>query len=285
MVLIGDVGAGKSKIFEHLVFVGWHFVHETGEVLKMWYQGVNNEQASTIECDSMYYQTQRKDILLMDTPADRSYSANMIGGLSEADVVISVRDGEFEAVFQQGGQTLERVKIAKTFGVKRLIVMMNKMDDPSVNWSEERYKYCRDMGMQFLQDFGLNPYCIPCSGLHGAFLWHDVHVLQFPWFRGPSLLEYVNEMPALDRNIDGPLRLFVVGKCKDTETYIVGRIERGNMNKNESYVLMPINKTINVVQITMYDIELDTAVAGEYVELQVLKLSIFSIYYFFHIIL
>jgi peptide chain release factor subunit 3 len=30
--------------------------------------------------------------------------------------------------------------LAKTAGVKHLIVLINKMDDPTVNWDEERYK-------------------------------------------------------------------------------------------------------------------------------------------------
>ncbi len=29
--------------------------------------------------------------------------------------------------------------LAKTAGVKHLIVLINKMDDPTVNWDEERY--------------------------------------------------------------------------------------------------------------------------------------------------
>jgi len=31
--------------------------------------------------------------------------------------------------------------LAKTAGVKHLIVLINKMDDPTVNWDEERYKH------------------------------------------------------------------------------------------------------------------------------------------------
>jgi peptide chain release factor subunit 3 len=29
--------------------------------------------------------------------------------------------------------------LAKTAGVKHLVVLINKMDDPTVNWDEERY--------------------------------------------------------------------------------------------------------------------------------------------------
>lgn len=52
--------------------------------------------------------------------------------------VISARKGEFETGYERGGQTREHVQLAKTLGVTKLIVVINKMDDPTVNWSKER---------------------------------------------------------------------------------------------------------------------------------------------------
>jgi hypothetical protein len=37
--------------------------------------------------------------------------------------------GEFETGFEKGGQTREHALLAKTLGVKKLIVVLNKMDD------------------------------------------------------------------------------------------------------------------------------------------------------------
>ena len=61
-----------------------------------------------------------------------------------ACLVISVRKGEFEAGFDRGGQSREHAVLAKTAGVKTLIIGINKMDDPSVCleggvWDQERY--------------------------------------------------------------------------------------------------------------------------------------------------
>lgn len=55
--------------------------------------------------------------------------------------VISARKGEFETGFERGGQTREHAMLAKTAGVKHLVILVNKMDDPTVEWSEERYVY------------------------------------------------------------------------------------------------------------------------------------------------
>jgi peptide chain release factor subunit 3 len=53
--------------------------------------------------------------------------------------VISARRGEFETGFERGGQTREHAMLVKTAGVKKLVVVINKMDDPTVEWAEERY--------------------------------------------------------------------------------------------------------------------------------------------------
>ena len=53
--------------------------------------------------------------------------------------MISARKGEFETGYERGGQTREHVQLAKTLGVSKLLVVVNKMDDPTVNWSKERY--------------------------------------------------------------------------------------------------------------------------------------------------
>ena len=52
--------------------------------------------------------------------------------------MISARKGEFETGFERGGQTREHAMLVKTAGVKHMIVLVNKMDDPTVNWDEER---------------------------------------------------------------------------------------------------------------------------------------------------
>lgn len=65
--------------------------------------------------------------------------------------VISARRGEFETGFERGGQTREHAMLAKTAGVKHLIVLINKMDDPTVQWSADRYNECKDKLVPYLK--------------------------------------------------------------------------------------------------------------------------------------
>ena len=44
--------------------------------------------------------------------------------------MISARKGEFETGFERGGQTREHAMLAKTLGISKLFVVVNKMDDP-----------------------------------------------------------------------------------------------------------------------------------------------------------
>jgi peptide chain release factor subunit 3 len=65
----------------------------------------------------------------------------MISGAAQADtavLVISARKGEFETGFEKGGQSREHAMLVKTAGVTKLIVVVNKMDDPTVNWDKAR---------------------------------------------------------------------------------------------------------------------------------------------------
>jgi peptide chain release factor subunit 3 len=92
-------------------------------------------------------------------------------------LVISARKGEFETGFDRGGQTREHAMLAKTAGVKTLVVAINKMDDPTVNWEEARYLECQEKLLPFLKQVGFNPktdiHFIPISGFTGANLLHQ----------------------------------------------------------------------------------------------------------------
>lgn len=101
--------------------------------------------------------------------------------------VISARKGEFETGFDRGGQTREHAMLAKTAGVKHLVVLVNKMDDPTVNWDEVRYMECKDKILPYLRKLGFNPTkdltFLPVSGLSGAGLKEPIDDKICPWFR------------------------------------------------------------------------------------------------------
>ena len=53
--------------------------------------------------------------------------------------MIAASESEFRAGWAQNGQTKEHALLAYTLGVKRLICCVNKMDEPSVLYSQDRF--------------------------------------------------------------------------------------------------------------------------------------------------
>jgi len=91
---------------------------------------------------------------IIDAPGHRDFIKNMITGTSQADVaflVIAAGTGEFEAGISSEGQTKEHALLAKTLGVGQMIVLINKMDDKTVNWSEDRYNEISKEVQSFLK--------------------------------------------------------------------------------------------------------------------------------------
>ncbi|KAF2556174.1 hypothetical protein F2Q68_00013599 [Brassica cretica] len=162
VVFIGHVDAGKSTIGGQILFLSGQvddrqiqkYEKEAKEKSReSWYMAyimdTNEEERAkvlpggkTVEVGRAYFETETTRFTILDAPGHKSYVPNMISGASQADIgvlVISARKGEFETGYERGGQTREHVQLAKTLGVSKLVVVVNKMDDPTVNWSKERY--------------------------------------------------------------------------------------------------------------------------------------------------
>lgn len=112
----------------------------------------------------------------------------MISGAAQADVailVISARKGEFETGFEKGGQTREHIMLVKTAGVSKLVVVINKMDEPTVEWSPDRYNEIKDKITPFIKASGFNPKTdvdfVPVSAYTGANMKERVSKSVCPW--------------------------------------------------------------------------------------------------------
>lgn len=92
-------------------------------------------KGKTVEVGRAQFETTKKRYTILDAPGHKNYVPAMINGAAQADIgilVISTRRGEFEAGFQRGGQTREHTILAKTLGISKFIVAVNKMDDETV---------------------------------------------------------------------------------------------------------------------------------------------------------
>ncbi|OTA34026.1 hypothetical protein BTJ68_05867 [Hortaea werneckii EXF-2000] len=136
----------------------------------------------------------------------------MVSGASQADVgvlVISARKGEYETGFEKGGQTREHAVLAKTQGVNKLVVVVNKMDDPTVEWSEDRYKELRIQPQDRLDIHAV-------AAQQACGIRERVPKETAAWApQYPSLLEYLDGMQALERKVGAPFMMPIAAKYRE----------------------------------------------------------------------
>lgn len=291
IIFIGHVDAGKSTTGGHLLYLTGVVDKRTMEKYEKeakdagkeswylsWVLDLNQEERNkgkTTEYGRAYFESDKRKYTLLDAPGHKQYVPSMIGGASQADfgiLVISARKGEFEAGFERGGQTREHIVLAKTAGIKTLIIAINKMDESTVNWSETRYKECVDKIGPFVRSAGFNPKTdvvfMPISGYTGANLKDRVDKKTCSWFNGPSLLELLDSLELPDRGLQKPLVIPISDKFKDIGTVALGKIESGIVRKGDTILIMPNKRTCEVSAILDDEDEVPEARSGENVRLR-----------------
>ncbi|KAL4124434.1 hypothetical protein PRIC2_008032 [Phytophthora ramorum] len=229
VVLIGHVDAGKSTLSGNLLYLMDMVDKRTIERYE--------REAKQRHRDSWFL------AYIMDTGEEERAKGKTGGGRtrplrdgdppSQADVgilVISARKGEFETGFERGGQTREHAMLAKTLGINKLIVVINKMDE--ANWGPERFDECVGKLRPFLRTCGFavkrDVSFIPVSGLHGDNVKVRVDKAKAPWYEGESLIDHMDTMHIGDRNPDGPTRVPILDRYADRGTIALGKVESGN---------------------------------------------------------
>lgn len=204
------------------------------------------EKGKTQDCGRAVFETPNRRFTILDAPGHKSFIPHMIGGAAQADIavlVISAKKGEFEAGFDKTGSTREHIILAKTAGVRQLIIVINKMDEETVQWSKERYDECDTKLTPFLKSSGWNRkdvIILPISGLFGTNIRDPIPEGVAPWYTGPPLLTILDELKPPERLFDVPLRLPIVDKYKEMgAAMVLGKLESGTVKKGDSLVLMP----------------------------------------------
>ncbi|KAL1844915.1 hypothetical protein VTK73DRAFT_1512 [Phialemonium thermophilum] len=250
IIFIGHVDAGKSTLGGAILYVTGMVDQRTLDKYRRdakemgretwylsWALDLTPEERSkgkTVEVGRGYFETEKRRYSILDAPGHKTYVPNMIGGASQADVgilVISARKGEYETGFEKGGQTREHAMLAKTQGVNKLVVVINKMDDPTVNWSHERYLECTTKLAQFLRGTGYN-------------LKTDVFFMPIAAQQTIGIKDR-----ALERKINAPFMMAVAGKYRDMGTMIEGKIEAGVVKKGMTLTMMPNKQNVEVAAV------------------------------------
>lgn len=295
LVVCGHVDHGKSTMMGHLLYligaVDEKTIREYEEQAKALGKETfkfawvldrlkeERERGLTIDLCYMKFETSKYFFTLIDAPGHRDFIKNMITGASQADcaiLVVSAKQGEYEAGIGPQGQTREHAFLLKTLGVNQLLVVINKMDDPSVNWSQARFNEVKSGVERLLRLVGYDVSKIPIIPVSA---WTGDNLVKrsdkMPWYKGPTLFEALDYFEVPPKPIDKPLRIPVqdVYSISGVGTVPVGRVETGVLREGDRVIFAPSGKIGEVRSIETHHVRIKEALPGDNIGFNVRGLS------------
>lgn len=286
LIVMGHVDHGKSTLTGHLLFEAGYIDQKTidnyakesektgaGDTFKYaWVLDTikeERERGVTIDLSFQKFETPKIFYTIIDAPGHRDFIKNMITGASQADVailVVSGKKGEFEVAVGPGGQAREHAYLARTLGVRQLLVAINKMDDQTVKYEEERYKECRKELEGLLKTVGYDVskiHFIPTSGWKGDNLAKKSS--NTAWYKGPTIFDALDMFIAPEKPLKKPLRVPIqdVYSITGVGTVPVGRVETGVLKDGDKVIFMPSGKVGECKSIETHHVRMPKAEPGD----------------------
>jgi elongation factor 1-alpha len=296
LVTIGHVDAGKSTTTGHLIYKCGgidkrtieKFEKEANDMGKGSFKyawvldklKAERERGITIDIALWKFESPKFDFTVIDAPGHRDFIKNMITGTSQADVAILVVDsstGGFEAGIAKDGQTREHALLAFTLGIQQIIVAVNKMDDKTTMYSEARFNDIVTEVSSFLGKVGFLPKKITFVPISG---WAGDNMIDrsenMPWYKGPYLLEALDQIKPPKRPVDKPLRLPLqdVYKIGGIGTVPVGRVETGFIKAGMTAYFAPTGISTEVKSVEMHHESVPEANPGDNVGFNIKNVSV-----------
>ena len=303
IVFIGHVDAGKSTLSGSILYIMGMVDQRTIERFEREAKQRNREswflafildtseeeraKGKTVEVGRAHFETETNRYTILDAPGHKNYVPNMISGAAQADIgvlVISARRGEFETGFEKGGQTREHALLAKTLGVRYLVVVINKMDDPTVEWDKNRYEECVGKLKPYLKQCGYSikkdVRFLPISGLAGSNILKEVEPEKCSWWKEyyttgqhnttmPTLLSTLDSLQISGRNAEAPLRIPLLDRYYERGTVSMGKVESGTLRIGDEVVIAPTRKRAKIEAIYINEKKVRSAKPGENVLIRV----------------
>jgi bifunctional enzyme CysN/CysC len=211
------------------------------------------EQGITIDVAYRHFQTPRRRFIIADTPGHAQYTRNMVTGASTADVAVVLVDAR-EGLLTQSRR---HAAIAGLLRIPRVVLAVNKMD--LVAYDQDAFRrICADFrawaGRLDVEEIT----CIPISALVGDNVVERSAAMD--WYRGPTLLEFLETAPVAAGVADGPLRFPVqyVIRTGERRAY-AGQIAGGSVHPGDAVVVQPGGLATRVATVEGPDGPLDTA--------------------------
>jgi bifunctional enzyme CysN/CysC len=220
------------------------------------------EQGITIDVAYRFFSTDKRKFIVADTPGHEQYTRNMVTGASTADVAVILIDARKGVLTQ----TRRHSYLASLIGIRHVVLAINKMD--LVDFSETVFETIFAEYREFAKQIGLtNITPIPLSALQGDNMLE--RSARTPWYKGPTLMGYLEDVEIEDDLQSKPFRLPVQWVNRPNQDFrgFAGTIASGAIRKGDTVRALPSGRTSQVARIVTYDGDLDTAVAGQSITL------------------
>jgi bifunctional enzyme CysN/CysC len=198
------------------------------------------EQNITIDTTQLPFRTDLREYVIIDAPGHKEFLKNMITGASSADAAILLIDAH-EGVQEQSKR---HAYLLSLLGIKQVVVAVNKMD--LVGFKQDVFESVRAEYTVFLEKLGVTPqHFLPISAKHG----HNIIKAspEMPWFKGPAILEALDQFATPVTPEGLPLRLVLQDVYRfDERRILAGRIESGRLAVGEELTFWPDRKRSRV---------------------------------------
>ncbi len=221
------------------------------------------ERGVTIDIAHRRFDSQKYYFTIIDAPGHRDFVKNMITGTSQADAAVLVCSAA-EGVQEQ---TREHIFLSRTLGVTQMIVAINKMDRQEVAYKEAKYEEVKEELTKLLKNVGFKIdqqiVFVPIS----AFKDDNINKPSpnMPWYKGPTLLQALDNLQVPNKPTDKALRLPVqdVYTITGIGTVPVGRVETGKLKVGDKIIFLPSGKGGEVKSIEMHHESVQEAIPGD----------------------
>lgn len=221
------------------------------------------EQGITIDVAYRFFSTDKRKFIVADTPGHEQYTRNMATGASTADVAILLIDARRGVLTQ----TRRHAFITYSLGIRRMVLAINKMD--LVGYDRAVFDEIVADFLSFADELGpdLEVEPIPMSALKGDNITEPQG--NTDWYTGPSLMEYLENVPVDDQRVNAPFRMPVqwVNRPNSDFRGFSGLIASGRVRAGDWIKSMPSGRKSRIDRIVVHGRDLEEAVAGQSVTL------------------
>lgn len=227
------------------------------------------EQGITIDVAYRYFSTTHRKFIIADTPGHEQYTRNMATGASTASLAIVLVDARKGVLIQ----SRRHACITALLGVRHIVIAVNKMDlvdyDQAVfeTIHQEFSAFFREVQASLQDGSAPQLYFVPVNALAGENVARGS--IYMPWYKGSSLLQLLETVPAAGDAKAAPFRLTVQRVLRPNLDFrgFAGQITAGSVRPGDEVLVLPSHRSSRVRRIVTFSGDLDEARAPQSVTL------------------